>query len=206
MSVDEAAPVQQDNQPSKKKISLQDCKSHNKEEDCWLVISGKVYDVTEFLDEHPGGFDIVLAATGNKHYACQIVTLDLYSIKYKSCSQGVLNTQYICSGKDATEDFEEIGHSNAAREMLDRYYVGEFEVRMAYLFFAQASPFVPQRYVLYLQGGEQAANQANSTAHASAKQAQAKHSNSSLQGILPFLPIIFVLLAVLVGYQFLGKQ
>ena len=64
MSVDEAAPAQTDNQPVKKKISLEDCKSHNREEDCWLVISGKVYDVTEFLDEHPGGFDIVLAATG----------------------------------------------------------------------------------------------------------------------------------------------
>ena len=64
MSADEAAPTQKDDLPVKKKISLQDCKSHNKEEDCWLVISGKVYDVTEFLDEHPGGFDIVLAATG----------------------------------------------------------------------------------------------------------------------------------------------
>ena len=72
--------------------------------------------------------------------------------------------------------------------------------------FLCSSELVPQRYLLYLQGGEQAANQANSTAHASAKQAQAKHSNSSLQGILPFLPVIFVLLAVLVGYQFLGQQ
>ena len=66
MSVDEAVPTQSENQPVKKKITLEDCKSHNKEEDCWLVISGKVYDVTEFLDEHPGGFDIVLAATGNR--------------------------------------------------------------------------------------------------------------------------------------------
>ena len=64
MSVDDAALTESEEQPGKKLISLQDCKAHNKEEDCWLVISGKVYDVTEFLDEHPGGFDIVLAATG----------------------------------------------------------------------------------------------------------------------------------------------
>lgn len=70
MSVDEAVPAQNDNQPVKKKITLEDCKLHNKEEDCWLVISGKVYDVTEFLDEHPGGFDIVLAATGNSWVTC----------------------------------------------------------------------------------------------------------------------------------------
>lgn len=60
----EAQPVQQEAQPSVEKHTLEDCKSHNREEDCWLVISGKVYDVTEFLDEHPGGFDIVLAACG----------------------------------------------------------------------------------------------------------------------------------------------
>ena len=43
---------------------LADLKGHSKEEDCWLVIDGEVYDVTTFLDEHPGGFDIILASTG----------------------------------------------------------------------------------------------------------------------------------------------
>lgn len=33
------------------------------------------------------------------------------------------------AGKDATEDFEEIGHSRAAKEMLTKYYIGEFAVR-----------------------------------------------------------------------------
>ena len=36
----------------------------------------------------------------------------------------ILNT----TGRDATEDFEEIGHSNAAREMLDKYLLGDYEV------------------------------------------------------------------------------
>jgi len=30
-------------------------------------------------------------------------------------------------GKDATEDFDEIGHSNAAKEQLAQFYLGEFE-------------------------------------------------------------------------------
>ena len=33
------------------------------------------------------------------------------------------------AGKDATEDFEEIGHSNAAKEMLKKYHIGSYEVR-----------------------------------------------------------------------------
>jgi len=37
---------------------------HRAEKDCWLVIHGKVYDVTRFLDSHPGGADILLDAAG----------------------------------------------------------------------------------------------------------------------------------------------
>lgn len=28
---------------------------HDHEEDCWIAVEGKVYDVTDFLDDHPGG-------------------------------------------------------------------------------------------------------------------------------------------------------
>lgn len=30
-------------------------------------------------------------------------------------------------GKDATDDFEDVGHSDNAREMMDQYYVGEID-------------------------------------------------------------------------------
>ena len=49
---------------SGKTFAIADCQQHTTEKDCWLIIGGKVYDVTDFLDEHPGGFDIILSATG----------------------------------------------------------------------------------------------------------------------------------------------
>ena len=35
------------------------------------------------------------------------------------------------AGKDATQDFEEIGHSISARDMLDKYKIGAYAVRSA---------------------------------------------------------------------------
>lgn len=34
---------------------------------------------------------------------------------------------YLWSGKDATHDFEDVGHSTSARAMMDEYYVGEID-------------------------------------------------------------------------------
>ncbi|VAI47563.1 unnamed protein product [Triticum turgidum subsp. durum] len=67
-----------------KVYSFQEVRKHSQRKDCWLIISGKVYDVTPFMEEHPGGDEVLLA----------------------------------CTGKDATADFEDIGHSDSAKELL----------------------------------------------------------------------------------------
>ena len=33
---------------------------HNTEEDLWVVVYGRVYDVTDWQHDHPGGDDILL--------------------------------------------------------------------------------------------------------------------------------------------------
>jgi cytochrome b involved in lipid metabolism len=66
---------------------------HNKAEDCWIVINGKVYNVSPYLSEHPGGPEIILDQ----------------------------------AGKDASEDFEDTGHSPEARATLKKFYVGDAE-------------------------------------------------------------------------------
>nr|POE90749.1 cytochrome b5 isoform b [Quercus suber] len=76
-----------------KVFTLAQVSEHNTNKDCWLIINGKVYDVTKFLEDHPGGDEVLLSATG----------------------------------KDATDDFEDVGHSDSAREMMNEYYVGEID-------------------------------------------------------------------------------
>lgn len=42
-----------------KQISLLEVKKHNTPEDLWMVIHDKVYDLTKFRSEHPGGDDVL---------------------------------------------------------------------------------------------------------------------------------------------------
>ena len=47
-----------------KQITAEELKKHNKADDCWLAINGKVYDVTSFLPDHPGGKKAPLLVSG----------------------------------------------------------------------------------------------------------------------------------------------
>ena len=38
--------------------------NHNNKDDCWVIVHGKAYDVTEFMPEHPGGPKIILKYAG----------------------------------------------------------------------------------------------------------------------------------------------
>ncbi|XP_017333587.1 cytochrome b5 [Ictalurus punctatus] len=69
----------------------EEVQAHNMSKDTWLIIHDKVYDITGFLEEHPGGEEVLLEQAGG----------------------------------DATESFEDVGHSTDAREMLQQYYIGE---------------------------------------------------------------------------------
>ncbi|TVU29004.1 hypothetical protein EJB05_20546 [Eragrostis curvula] len=112
-----------------KVYTFEEVRKHNDRKDCWLIIAGKresvqtacieyfhekhsellgpeclglssyrfflqVYDVTPFMEEHPGGDEVLLASTG----------------------------------KDATADYEDIGHSESAKEMMLQYCIGEVDV------------------------------------------------------------------------------
>ncbi|KAL5205855.1 hypothetical protein ABZP36_034064 [Zizania latifolia] len=79
---------------SKKLFSHSDVSGHASRKDCWIAIHGKVYDVTKFLEDHPGGEDVLLHASA--------------------------------SG-DATEAFEDVGHSTSAISMMNSYLIGSIK-------------------------------------------------------------------------------
>ncbi|KAF9981020.1 hypothetical protein BGZ75_007715 [Mortierella antarctica] len=52
--------------PSGAKLYTADMVSkHSTEDDCWIIHSGKVYDCTAFLQEHPGGADSITMNAGD---------------------------------------------------------------------------------------------------------------------------------------------
>uniref|UniRef100_A0A7E4ZW66 Cytochrome b5 n=1 Tax=Panagrellus redivivus TaxID=6233 RepID=A0A7E4ZW66_PANRE len=71
-------------------FSLAEVQQHNTPESLWMIINDKVYDLTKFAMEHPGGEEVLF-------------------------EQG---------GQDATEPFNDVGHSSDAREMAEEYVIG----------------------------------------------------------------------------------
>ena len=45
-------------------IPVADLKAKNTKDQCYVTIGTKVYDVTSFVDDHPGGGDLVLQYGG----------------------------------------------------------------------------------------------------------------------------------------------
>ena len=133
---------------SSKEIGFAELCRHSAYDDLWLAIDGIVYDVTPFMDDHPGGGDIMLSA----------------------------------AGKDGTDDFEDVGHSPHARELLKRFKVGTFKGDFSSSNNTQ-------------QGG---GNAKNTTTHA---QMDTIGGNAILGLVLPVLVIACAIAAYYLGFN-----
>ena len=47
-----------------KDVTLEEISKHNTEKDCWVVVGGKVLNVTDFLKDHPGGKKAIMIYAG----------------------------------------------------------------------------------------------------------------------------------------------
>ncbi|KAK4570448.1 Cytochrome b2, mitochondrial precursor [Recurvomyces mirabilis] len=79
------------------KLTGEEVAKHNTREDCWVIINGRAYDVTEFMPEHPGGPKIILkyaGKDGTEEYAPihPPDTLDKYLDKSKHLGEVDMST------------------------------------------------------------------------------------------------------------------
>ena len=85
--------------------SLEEVKKHAKggsEKDVWIVIHDNVYNVTKFLDKHPG-------------------------FLFGGRDDGDEDPLFSAAGTDGTEPFEDQLHSLEARELLKEYLIGTLQ-------------------------------------------------------------------------------
>ena len=50
--------------PGDNLISVEEIKKHNSPDDCWIVVDNKVWDITDFAPDHPGGGEIIWKHAG----------------------------------------------------------------------------------------------------------------------------------------------
>ena len=50
--------------PLGRKISMEEVGLHKTVDDVWMVLSGKVYNVTRYVKFHPGGVDYLMQGAG----------------------------------------------------------------------------------------------------------------------------------------------
>ena len=54
-----------------KYYTINEIKKHNKANDCWIYSNNNVYNVTNFISKHPGGFNSIIKNSGKdciKHF------------------------------------------------------------------------------------------------------------------------------------------
>lgn len=82
--------VRSQSQPSGTGYTAAEVATHNSRDSAWVVYDGKVYDLTDFVNLHPGGQGAILRAAGtdatsafdrvNSHKDAEMLTLKTYYI------------------------------------------------------------------------------------------------------------------------------
>lgn len=92
--------------------TLEQVTAHSTPSDLWVIIYNNVYDITDFVKDHPGGGEVL----------------------------------FDCGGADATEAFDDVGHSQDAVEMLIPYLVGRLSTKELRPYREKERAVPPPRY------------------------------------------------------------
>ena len=77
---------------TKRIITAEEVGLHNTAADCWIVIEGKVYDVTAFAPEHPGGPEFLTDHAGK---VTDDVTEDFEDAEHSTSAKNQMKKFYI---------------------------------------------------------------------------------------------------------------
>ena len=50
--------------PEGRIVTLEELAKHKTTKDVWIAMNGGVYNATQFLDDHPGGPDLIMGVAG----------------------------------------------------------------------------------------------------------------------------------------------
>ncbi|CAF9918362.1 MAG: hypothetical protein GOMPHAMPRED_001500 [Gomphillus americanus] len=78
---------------AEKELTYAEVAEHKTKKDLYVVVHDKIYNASSFIDEHPGGEEVLMDV----------------------------------AGQDATDAFEDVGHSDEAREILDGLIIGSLK-------------------------------------------------------------------------------
>ncbi|KAK4553809.1 hypothetical protein LTR86_008984 [Recurvomyces mirabilis] len=88
------AAAKQDAGSPSKQFTREEIEKHNSENDCWLVVDGKVYDATSVLAWHPGGKAAIVGHAGQVHQETSDEFASIHDgfaySKLKECILGVV--------------------------------------------------------------------------------------------------------------------
>jgi len=85
-------------------LTLDEIAKHNKINDCWIIVENKVYDITPYIQYHPGGVDNIAMYCGRN----------------------------ATEGFNSKNQVPAVPHSQAAWELLQQYYLGKVGEKISY--------------------------------------------------------------------------
>ena len=125
-------------------FTAEDVEEHASLKSCWVTRDGKVYDVTQFLPDHPGGDDLILKyggkdvgeimkdSTEHDHSDSAYNMLDEFLIGRLGAHAGVVDENWVATDDfkpdetDVSTDYEKNQFLDLRRPLLAQFFYANF--------------------------------------------------------------------------------
>ena len=97
---------------SSRKFTLEEVKKNNSEQSAWIIVDGKVYDTTSYLDEHPGGVNAIVMGAGED-------VSEEFNAIHSTRATKMLEKYYIGDVEDDTEYLDASSVSDLSKTEFD---------------------------------------------------------------------------------------